>query len=216
VPKSEWDAIADLAIANDLVVISDEVYESFVYGGEPFVSATTCLPRLADRLVVVSAVSKSYAMTGWRVGYAVGPREIIAAAAMIQSHDCSQAASISQWAALAALAGTQAPLAAMLAEYTRRREIVIDALARIPGLRTAPPGGAFYAFPNVTGLYGPLGVRSSEEVSAILLREARVVTVPGEGFGAPGFLRISYAAPVAVVREGLARIATLVSSARSA
>ena len=213
IPAAEWQGIADLALAHDIVVISDECYELFVYAGETFVSGASCLPRLKDRLVLVGAVSKSYAMTGWRVGYALGPRDIIGAAAMVQSHDASQAPSISQHAALAAITGDQAPVAVMLAEYAKRREVVLEEMRRIPDVRCATPKGAFYAFPNVTGLYGRLGVGGSEELAAMVLREAQVVTVPGDGFGAPGYIRISYAAPIETVREGIRRIARLAGGA---
>jgi aspartate aminotransferase len=205
----EWNAIADLAAAKGLVVICDEVYESFVYDGAEFVSGARFLPGLKEQLVVVSSLSKSYAMTGWRLGYALGALEIIRAAATVQAHDASQAPTLSQCAALAALSGTQEPLRAMLAEYARRREFLVPALQRIPGLRCVPPRGAFYAFPDVSGLCGHLGAASSQDLGALLIREAAVVTIPGEGFGAPGHLRISYAAPLAAIQEGVRRIQEL-------
>lgn len=209
--RQEWDAIVDVLAARSVILICDEVYESFVYEGEPFISGATFRERLGDRLLVVSSVSKSYAMTGWRLGYALGPREVIAAAARVQSHDASQAPTLSQYAALAALSGSQEPLAAMLAEYARRRAFLVPALRKIRGVTCATPQGAFYAFPGVAGLYAPMGARSSEEVAATLIREAAVMTVPGEGFGAPGYLRISYAAPMSALAAGVERIASLVA-----
>lgn len=209
--RDEWSALAALAAARGITVISDEVYEAFVYDGLPFVSGAAMQPVLGEHLVVVSSLSKSYAMTGWRLGYALGPREIIRAAATVQAHDASQAPTLSQCAGLAALCGTQEPLRAMLAEYARRRSFLIPALQRIEGVACSEPRGAFYAFPRVTGLYGPLGVHSSSEVAAALVREAGVVTVAGEGFGAPGHLRISYAASLPVIERGVERIAALVA-----
>jgi len=168
-------------------------------------------PVLGDGLVIVSSLSKSYAMTGWRLGYALGPRDLIRAAATVQAHDASQAPTLSQCAGLAALSGTQEPLAVMLAEYARRRAFLIPALRRIEGLVCTEPHGAFYAFPRVTGLYRSLGVSSSAELAARLVRDAGVVTVAGEGFGAPGYIRISYAASLPQIEQGVARIAGLVA-----
>jgi aspartate aminotransferase len=209
--REGWSALASLAAARGLTVVCDEVYEAFVYDDLPFVSGAAMLPVLGDRLVIVSSLSKSYAMTGWRLGYALGPRELIGAAATVQAHDASQAPTLSQCAGLAALTGTQEPLRVMLAEYARRRAFLVPALQRIEGLACAEPRGAFYAFPRVTGLYGRLGVRSSAELGALLVREAGVVTVAGEGFGAPGYIRISYAASLPTIEQGVSRIEALVA-----
>jgi aspartate aminotransferase len=212
--RRDWEPVVDLIASRDVVLICDEVYESFVYEGETFVSGASFQKRLGDRLFIVSSVSKSYAMTGWRLGYLLGERGVIAAAARVQSHDASQAPTLSQYAGLAALSGTQAPLADMLAEYARRRAFLVPALREIPELTCVMPRGAFYAFPNVTRLYASLGARTSEELAALLIREAAVLTVPGEGFGAPGFVRISYAAPMSVLKEGIRRITELVARKR--
>jgi aspartate aminotransferase len=211
IPRAEWEGIAELAAARGLLLVCDEVYEDFVYGGGAYVSGTAFLPRLKEQLVIVNSFSKPYAMTGWRVGYALGPRALIGAAATVQMHDASQAPSISQHAALAALTGPQEPLREMVAEFAMRREYLIPALRSIPGVTCAMPEGAFYAFPGVTGLYGRLGVTSSEEVAMLLLREAHVVTVPGEGFGAPGYIRLSYAASLAELQDAVARIGAFVA-----
>lgn len=206
VPLEEWEAIIDIANERDLILISDEVYESFVYDGATPFSASALHARLGERLVIAASFSKSYAMTGWRVGYALGGKDLIRAAATVQAHDASQAPTLSQYAALAALEGPQEPLALALAEYARRRAFIVPALRKIPGLTCAEPHGAFYVLPNVTGLQGPLKCANSHEVAMRLLREAGVVTVPGEGFGAPGHVRISYAAPLGALEEGVARI----------
>ena len=212
--RDGWSALAALAAARGLTVICDEVYEAFVYDGLPFVSGALLQPVLGDRLVIVSSLSKSYAMTGWRLGYALGPRDLIRAAATVQAHDASQAPTLSQCAGLAALTGTQEPLRLMLDEYARRRAFLVPALQRIEGIACGEPRGAFYAFPRVSSLYAPLGVRSSAEAAALLVREAGVVTVAGEGFGAPGYLRISYAASLPVIEQGVARIEALVARRR--
>ena len=209
--RDGWGALAALAAARGITVVCDEVYEAFVYDGVPFVSGSAMLPVLGDRLVIVSSLSKSYAMTGWRLGYALGPRDLIRAAATVQAHDASQAPTLSQCAGLAALGGTQEPLVAMLEEYARRRSFLIPALQRIEGLVCAEPHGAFYAFPRVTGLYRSLGVTTSAELAARLVRDAGVVTVAGEGFGAPGYIRISYAASLPQIEQGVGRIAALVA-----
>jgi aspartate aminotransferase len=180
-----------------------------VYDGVRFVSGADHHAALGERLVVVNSLSKPYAMTGWRIGFAVGPREVLRAAATIQAHDASQAPTVSQHAALAALTGTQRPLEAMVADYAARREWLIPALRGIPGITCAQPFGAFYAFPNVTGLCRAAGIASSDDLAMTLLRDAGVVTVAGEGFGAPGYMRLSYAAAPAALRDGLARIAGL-------
>jgi aspartate aminotransferase len=211
VDKEGWTALARLAAERDLTVVCDEVYEAFVYDGRPFVSGAELQSVLGNRLVVVSSLSKSYAMTGWRLGYALGAAEIIRAAATVQAHDASQAPTLSQVAGLTAITGSQEPLREMLAEYARRRAFLIPALRAIPGIACGEPRGAFYAFPAVTGLFGPLGARSSAEVAARLVRDAGVVTVAGEGFGAPGHLRISYAASLPVIERGVAKIAALVA-----
>jgi len=206
IPRAELAAFARLAVEKDLMLISDEVYEAFTYDGEHHASLAAFHAELEDRLIIVSALSKSYAMTGWRAGYAVGPVEAIRGALKILSHDSSQASSISQRAALAALAGPQGPLDAMRAEYERRRNFLHRALSELPGLRGRRPAGAFYYFPNVSGLAERMGLASSNEVATRLLQVAGCATIPGEAFGMPGYLRLSYAAPMAALEEAVRRI----------
>ena len=214
IPQTELREIARIAKERDLAVICDEVYEAFTYDGENHASMASFASEIRDRLVVVSAFSKSYAMTGWRVGYAIGASDIIKAAIKILSHDSSQAPSFSQRAALAALQGPQEPLAAMRAEYERRRNFMCSAIASIQGMRCSRPPGAFYLFPSVRDLYGPLGAESSTEVANYLLREARCATVPGEAFGCDGHLRLSYANSLENLREGMLRIGEAVGFLR--
>jgi aspartate aminotransferase len=215
VPRAELRAFARLAVEKDLVIVSDEVYEAFTYDGEHGASFASLLagePGLRERLVIVSAFSKSYAMTGWRAGYAVGPGEIIRGALKVLSHDSSQAPSITQKAALAALTGPPEPLAAMRAEYERRRNYLLGVLQGTPGFRVGRPSGAFYLFPNVTGLFERLGVGSSGEVAARLLQRSGLATIPGEAFGMPGYLRLSYAASMPVLEEAARRLREAVAS----
>lgn len=206
IPASELKAFATLARERDLVIISDEVYEAFTWDGQPHASMASHAALLADRLVVVSAFSKSYAMTGWRVGYAIGARDIVKGAVKILSHDSSQAPSFAQKAALAALEGPQDALAAMRAEYDRRRSFIVEAARAVPGMTVVRPRGAFYLYPNVRGLYPAFHATSSTDVSNALLRHARVATVPGEAFGEEGYLRLSYAASLADLKEAMTRL----------
>jgi aspartate aminotransferase len=206
IPATELREILALARERDLVVISDEVYEGFVYDGENHASVASLQREHGDRLVLVSGLSKSHAMTGWRIGYALGPTEIIRAAVKVLSHDSSQSCSISQKAALAALDGPNEPLLRMRADFETRRNYVVPALREVPGLRCSVPRGAFYVFPNVQELYERLDVSSSTEVANWLIRRARCATVPGEAFGLEGYVRISYAASMETLQEAMLRI----------
>jgi aspartate aminotransferase len=206
IPQEEVDRFAALALERDLYLIFDECYEHFLYDGRRHATPARSGRSLRDRLVLVSAVSKSYAMTGWRVGYGLGPRPVVAAMAALQSHDTTHPAAVAQAAAAEAIAGPQDSVRAMLAEYAARRDVMIAGLNAVPGVACAPPAGAFYAFPRVTGLYGRLGVADAASVARILLEEARVAVVPGEAFGAPGYVRFSYALGLDRIREGLDRI----------
>jgi len=147
-------------------------------------------------------------MTGWRIGYALGPQEVIAGLTRLQSHDATHPTSFVQAAALAALRGDDAPVRAMLEEYTVRRQVILQGLASIPGVRCAAPGGAFYAFPDVRGLARQVGCSNSQDLAVRLLRDAQVAVVPGEAFGCEGFLRLSYALSVPRIEEGILRLRT--------
>ncbi len=206
------------AVANGIWVLTDEIYEHLVYGDARFASMPALVPELADTCVIVNGVAKTYAMTGWRVGWMIGPADVIKAAANLQSHATSNVCNVAQRAALAAVAGDLSAVEEMRATYDRRRRTITAMLSDIPGVRCPEPEGAFYAFPSVEGLLGkPIGASgrtaaSSLELAALVLEEARVAFVPGEAFGAPGYARFSYALADRALEEGITRIAKLVGS----
>ncbi|MBI2153907.1 MAG: pyridoxal phosphate-dependent aminotransferase [Candidatus Rokubacteria bacterium] len=202
-------AVADLAVKHDLLVVSDECYEALTYEGR-HVSIASFGPEVKARTVVVNTCSKAYAMTGWRIGYAAGPPTLIKAMGDVQSQVTSNPSSIAQWAAVEALAGPQDEVAKMAGEFDQRRRVMIPGLNAIPGVKCVTPGGAFYAFPNVAGLFGrrwqgkPL--QGSADVTAFLLEAARVAVVPGLDFGSDAHIRLSYATGLATIQEGLSRM----------
>ncbi len=201
--------VAELALERHLWVVSDECYEVLTYEGR-HVSIASLSPEIKARTLVVNTCSKAYAMTGWRIGYAAGPRPVIKAMTDVQSQVTSNPTSIAQWAAVEALAGPQDEVAKMAGEFDRRRRVIIDGLNAIPGVRCIMPKGAFYAFPNVSGLFGRRSkhgvLRGSADVSAFLLDEARIATVAGVDFGSDSHIRLSYATGLETIREGLSRM----------
>ncbi|MGH9750673.1 MAG: pyridoxal phosphate-dependent aminotransferase [Candidatus Polarisedimenticolia bacterium] len=213
IPAEEVQRFADFAGRTGAVLIADETYDTFHYGPGTFASFAACSGTLRDRLVVVNSLSKTYAMTGWRVGYALGPGPIIAALRKIQSHDATHTASVSQKAALEALAGPQESVVAMRDEYRRRRDLIVAALNRIRGISCPNPPGAFYVFPNVRGAMERLGCRTSTDLARRLMADAGVATVPGEAFGTPGHLRFSYALAPERIRAGMERLQGLLGAA---
>jgi aspartate aminotransferase len=214
-PPEQVRAIGRWAAENGLWVVTDEIYEHLVYGQAEHVSIATVVPELGDRVVIVNGVAKTYAMTGWRVGWMIGPPDVIKAAGNLQSHSTSNVANVSQAAAIAALTGELSAVAEMRAAFDRRRRLIVGALNDIPGIVCPEPEGAFYAYPSVKGLLGkPLRGHtpaSSAELAAIILDEAEVAVVPGEAFGTDGYLRFSYALGDADIAEGVSRIAALVA-----
>jgi len=198
--------------------VTDEIYQYLIYGDTPFASMPVVAPEAADHCLVVNGVSKTYAMTGWRVGWLIAPKEIATAVTRFQSHATSNVDNIAQYAALAALSGGLAPVEEMRTAFDRRRKVMHRMLSDIPGMETPEPEGAFYAFPSVEGLLGkPLGGRvadTSMELAALLLEEIKIAVVPGEAFGAPGFLRFSFALGDDDIIEGLERLQALVSPVR--
>lgn len=201
-----------------VTVLSDEIYKKIAYdeaGRAPSVAAT--LGDLAEQIVLVDGASKAYSMTGWRIGFAAGPREVIGAMTNLQSHSTSGAASVSQKAALEAFSGDQSEVERMRREFQRRRDCIVAALNAIPGVRCLTPGGAFYAFPNVQGLLGRTyqghQVSTTLDLVAYLLDEAHVAVVPGEAFGAPGYLRLSYATSQDLIEEGVRRMSAALAGA---
>lgn len=198
------------AAERELWVVTDEIYEHLVYGGAEFASMSVVAPEVADRCVLVNGVSKSYAMTGWRVGWLVGPREVVAAATRIQSHVTSNVCNVAQRAALAALTGPQKCVEDMRQAFDRRRQLTLERVSSIDGVVCPEPFGAFYAFPDCSGLQGHYlagrRIDSAFDLADALLEVAKVAVVPGEAFGSPGCLRISYALGDDDLAEGLDRM----------
>ncbi|HXG53095.1 MAG TPA: pyridoxal phosphate-dependent aminotransferase [candidate division Zixibacteria bacterium] len=209
--RDELLALGAILERHGCLVITDDIYEKIVYEGFAVHNLVALFPSLRDRTVIVNGVSKTYAMTGWRIGYALGPEGVIGAAAKIQSQSTSNPTSIAQAAALEAIAGPQDEVAAMVAEFHKRRDAIVAALGRIPGLRCHKPAGAFYVFPNVAAFLGKPArgkiLDSPCDIADYLLEEARVALVPGEDFGSREHVRISYATSIADIEKGCARIA---------
>ena len=208
-------AIGEWAEEHGLWVISDEIYQNLTYDGVRAVSIVEAVPALADRTILVNGVAKTYAMTGWRLGWMVGPMDAIKAAANLQSHLSSNVSNISQRAGIAALNGTQEPVQVMHDAFDRRRKLIVSELNKIPGVVTPTPQGAFYVYPDVTGLlgreWGGVTPRSSLELADLILDQVEVAAVPGEAFGPSGFLRLSYALGDDSLLEGVQRLQRLFS-----
>ena len=189
-----------------VVVAADEIYEPIHWADDPFVSFAAACPNLLERTVTVNGVSKAYAMTGWRIGYAAGPRDVIEAMKTIQSQSTSNPCSVSQEAAQAALDGDQAVVAEMVAEYQSRHDYLVAALNEIPGFECRPGEGTFYAFPMVESALNRLGLADDIELTEHLLNAANVAVVPGSAFGTPGYLRLSFACSMESLKEAVERI----------
>jgi aspartate aminotransferase len=209
-------AIADIAIEHDLLIISDDIYEKIVFPPAKFESFLALGERIRDRLVIAGGVSKSYAMTGWRLGWAIGPEDIIERAGLVQSHMTSNASSISQRAAIAAIDGGDDFLRDILAQLTEKRKIATETLFEVKELTIEKTSGAFYLFPDLTPLLGrkaaAAGVASSYEFCRMLLEQYHVAVVPGEGFGAPGRIRISFSGEPTALETGCKKIVAALQS----
>ncbi|TLK51014.1 pyridoxal phosphate-dependent aminotransferase [Glutamicibacter sp. V16R2B1] len=215
---AEVAEIGRWAASKGLWVVTDEIYEHLTYGQAEFSSIATLVPELADKVVVLNGVAKTYAMTGWRVGWMIGPSDVIKAATNLQSHATSNVANVSQRAALAAVAGPLDAVNEMKTAFNRRRLAIVEGLNAIDGLSCPTPEGAFYAYSDVRGLLGR-EIRgkvstTSAELAALILEEAEVAVVPGEAFGPSGFIRMSYALGDADLAEGVARMAALLGEAK--
>jgi aspartate aminotransferase len=217
-PPDQVAAIGRWAVERGIWVVTDEIYEHLVYGDARFASMPTLVPELADTCVVVNGVAKTYAMTGWRVGWLIGPTDVVKAATNLQSHATSNVANVSQIAALTAVRGDLSAVAAMREVYDRRRQTIVKMLRDIPGVECPEPFGAFYAYPSVKGALGkeirgrrPL---SSADLCELVLDEAEVAMVPGEAFGTPGYIRMSYALGDDDLVEGVTRLHELLAEAR--
>jgi aspartate aminotransferase len=212
-PPAKVEAIGRWALERGVWVVTDEIYEHLTFGSHRFASMPVLVPELADTCMVLNGVAKTYAMTGWRVGWTIGPPDVIAAAANLQSHCTSNVANVSQRAALAAVSGNLEAVATMRAAFERRGRVMHEMLNAIRGVTCLEPQGAFYCFPSFTGVLGRdlagLTPRTSAELAALILDEAKVAVVPGEEFGAPGHARLSFALGDDDLVEGVQRIAKL-------
>ncbi len=216
--REDLQALATLAVERGVWVISDECYEALCYDGAAHVSIASLGEAIRQRTILVHTVSKSYAMTGWRIGYAAGPREVIRAMATLQSQVTSNPTSIAQRAAQVALAGPQDAVRAMASEFDRRRRTIVGRLQSMPGIRCGVPRGAFYVFPNVAGLFGRRWrggeLRGSADVCTFLLEEARIAVVPGAEFGSDQHVRLSYATSDDAIAKGMDRMAAAIAALR--
>ena len=208
-------AIGEWALKNNIWVISDEIYEHLLYEGATAPSMPVLVPGLADTCIIINGVAKTYAMTGWRVGWMIGPKDVIKAAANLQSHLTSNVSNVSQRAAIAALAGDLSAVHKMGEAFNRRRKLIVGLLNEIPGFICPTPTGAFYVYPSVKGVLGKTirgkTPKTSAELATLILEEVEVAAVPGEAFGPSGYLRFSYATSDEDIVEGIGRIKKLLT-----
>jgi aspartate aminotransferase len=208
--KNELEQLAAVCLESKILIISDEIYEKLVYDNFTFASIASVSKEVQAQTVVINGVSKSYSMTGWRIGYAAGPKDIITAMTDIQSQSTSNAASISIKAAVEALNGTQEEVEKMRVEFEKRRNYIVERLNKIKGIKCFKPSGAFYVFPNVKKLLGKTYagklIQTTDDLSDYLLEKAQIAIVPGDGFGAPGYIRLSYATSMENISKGLDRL----------
>ena len=211
-------AIGEWALAHGIWIISDEIYEHLLYNGATAPSLPVVVPGLADQTLIINGVAKTYAMTGWRVGWMIGPKDVIKAATNLQSHLTSNVSNVSQRAAIAALTGDLTAVHEMGVAFDRRRKLIVDLLNKIPGVTCPTPTGAFYVYPSVKGVLGKeiRGKRpqTSAELATLILDEVEVAAVPGEAFGPSGYLRFSYALSDEDIVEGIGRVAKLLGEAK--
>jgi len=212
---AELGKIADVLAEKKLIAISDDIYEKILYDGMRFADIASCSSEMRDLTIVVNGVSKSHAMTGWRIGYAAGPENVIKAATDFQSQNTSNPTSISQKAAVEALKGPQDTVGMMVSEFQKRRDFIVDGLNSTPGVNCIKPEGAFYVFPNVSDLFGKSYkgsvIKGSADMAEFLLENANVAVVPGVAFGNDNHIRLSYATSMRNIEEGLKRIKAAVS-----
>jgi aspartate aminotransferase len=211
--KKELQALGKI-LANfpDVTVVADEIYEHIYWGDSSFCSFSEACPQLYDQIITVNGVSKAYAMTGWRIGYAAGPKHLIAAMKAIQSQSTSNPCSISQIAALAALQGNQSVVRNMTKQYKKRHDYIFSAINEIKGFECRKGAGSFYIFPRIIGALQKKNLKSDTELVELLIQEANVACVPGSAFGAPGYIRLSYACSLETLREAVKRIKQVIMS----
>lgn len=212
IAEADMIAIADAAAARGIWVIADVTYEHLIYDPVPHNLVKILLDRMPDRTVICSSASKSYAMTGWRCGWAIGPKALIAQCNVLQGHSTSNINSITQKAGIAALTGPQDEVTVMLDDYRRRRDAVHGWLTADPRIVCVKPSGAFYLFPYVADLLSPTGIKTTSELAEAMLKEVAVAITPGEGFDAPGFFRLSYATSIERLREGVDRMFAFIAA----
>ncbi|ACJ33509.1 pyridoxal phosphate-dependent aminotransferase [Anoxybacillus flavithermus] len=209
--KEELQALGEVCVAHDVLIVSDEIYEKLVYGGHEHVSIAQLSPELKKQTIIINGVSKSHSMTGWRIGYAAGDAEIIGAMTDLASHSTSNPTSIAQYAAIAAYSGPQEPVEQMRQAFEERLNIIYERLIQIPGFSCVKPQGAFYLFPNAKEAATMTGYEHVDAFVEALLEEAKVALVPGSGFGAPNNVRLSYATSLDLLHEALNRIETFIN-----
>jgi len=213
--REELEDICEIAAEEGIFIIADEIYEKLVYDGFRFTSIASLGPRVKQRTILINGVSKAYSMTGWRIGYAAGPRDVIAAMSKIQSHNTSNASSVSQMAALEAFRGPQSDVQRMLAEFQKRRNFMLHKVRSIPGVSCVEPKGAFYLFPNVSAYYDKeyegMQIRNSYGMAYFLLKVAKVAVVPGDAFGSDRFIRFSYSTSMDKIEQAMDRISEAMS-----
>ncbi|WP_091671024.1 pyridoxal phosphate-dependent aminotransferase [Amycolatopsis marina] len=217
-PREQVEAIGRWALEHGIWVVTDEIYEHLVYDGAKAESMPVVVPELADTTLVLNGVAKTYSMTGWRVGWIIGPKDVIKAASSYQSHLCGNVSNVAQRAALAAVSGPLDAVEEMRKAFDARRKLIVSLLSDIPGVECPTPQGAFYAYPSVKGVLGKeiRGERPANtlELADLILREAEVAVVPGEAFGTPGYFRFSYALAEQDLVEGVNRVAALLAEAK--
>jgi aspartate/methionine/tyrosine aminotransferase len=204
--REQLEPLAEVCTRHGIWIVADEIYSRLLFDGRRFVSVAEISPEVRARCLIIDGMSKTYSMTGWRIGYTAGPREVIAAMARVQSHSTSNATSISQWASVCALQMPGDEIERRTAEFQERRDVIVAGLRDLPGVSCVLPEGSFYAFPNVSGCFGG-SLTGADALAGYLLERAKVAVVPGEGFGAPEHLRVSYAVDLERIREGLGRMA---------
>lgn len=214
--RKQLEDIAALAVSKNLYVLSDEIYEKIIYDGNEHVSIASLGPEIKKLTITVNGFSKSYSMTGWRLGYAAAEQDIAGGMSRIQDHSTSNPVSFAQRGAVEALVGPQDAVTAMITEFDKRRRVIVTRLNSIPGISCATPGGAFYVFPNMSGLIGKTAngkpIIDSDSLAEYLLDEAKVAVVPGTGFGAPNYMRLSYATGMNAIESGLDRISEAIEN----
>ncbi|WP_336967840.1 aspartate transaminase AspB, partial [Bacillus cereus] len=210
--KEELQQLGEVCLEHDILIVSDEIYEKLIYGGVEYTSIAQLSNALKEQTLIINGVSKSHSMTGWRIGYAAGNKQLIKAMTNLASHSTSNPTSIAQYGAIAAYAGSQEPVETMRQAFEERLNIIYDKLIQIPGFTCIKPQGAFYLFPNVKEAVALSGYATVDDWAKALLEEEKVALVPGTGFGAPNNVRLSYATSLEQVEKALERIHTFMKS----